>query len=212
MSDISEESVDTVAGFPQDGQPDRVALSNSVFSTTFEVLQHFADAGIQPMIYQASLAIAEQFRLGENGSRQIRDAMSNLRVSHGFESALRFGFGQESFLSLLKKHNFGLQCATLCASLREVYGVIRGSQLLQALWKSCEFPEDSQPFSSQFVALLSNCSGLFFFDTFSQCYETNGRTIQIWILYDAHWNLCSLAGSIKCNSRTISNLKFQEEF
>jgi len=75
-----------VAGFSQQGQVDWVAMGNSVFSMSYNILQRFADAGIQPLTHHARLAISAQFRLGEKGNQRVRDALDNLRISYGFES------------------------------------------------------------------------------------------------------------------------------
>lgn len=151
----------SVAGFQQQGQVDWVQMGNSVFSTSYEILQRFSDAGIQPMTHQAGLAISTQFRLGETGMQRVRDAIDGLRPYHGFESLLWFGFGHKSFLTVLTERELGLKCAALCACLGETYGSARASQLLQALWKTNDFPEDLEPSRNQFGALVSSCSGLF---------------------------------------------------
>ena len=136
-------------------------MGNSLFSTSYKVLQRFSDAGIQPMTYKAGLAISTKFRLGETGIQRVRDAMSSLRPYYGFESLLCFGFGHKSFLTVLTERELGLKCAALCACLGETHGSARASQLLQALWKINDFPEDLEPSRNQFDALVSSCSGLF---------------------------------------------------
>lgn len=76
-------------------------------------------------------------------------------------SLLWFGFGQKSFLAVLTERELGVKCAALCACLGETYGSAKASQLLQALWKTNDFPEDLEPSRSQFGELVSSCSGLF---------------------------------------------------
>ena len=171
-------------GLSQQGQVDWVALGNSVFSSSFMILQRFADAGIQPITHQAGLAISTQFQLGEMGSRRVRDALGNVRVYHGFESVLWFGFGHKSFLALLTEQELGVNCAALCACLGETYGSARASQLLQALWKTNDFPNDLEPSRDQFQALVSSCSGLLLSTPFADVlrrmagpYKENGRGI-----------------------------------
>ena len=78
MSNSSEGSVAPVASFPQQGQVDWVQMGNSLFSVSYNILQRFTDAGIQPMTHQAGLAISTQFQLSETGIQRVRDAMSNL--------------------------------------------------------------------------------------------------------------------------------------
>lgn len=152
-------SNNSIAGFSQQGQLDYVAVGNSVLSGANLVLQRFADAGIQPMTHQAGLAISTQFRLGELGTQRVRDALSRIRPYHGFESILWFGFGHKSYLALLIDQELGLNCAALCACLGETYGAARAAQLLQALWRTYDFPIDLEPSRSQYRALVSNCSG-----------------------------------------------------
>ena len=150
-----------VAGFPQQGHVDWMHIGGSVFLTSYKILQRFSDAGIQPMTHQAGLAISTRFRLGEIGTRRVRDAISSLRPDYGFESLLWFGFGHKSFLTILTERELGLKCAALCACLGETYESARASQLLQALWKTNDFPGDFEPSRNQFSKLVSGCSGLF---------------------------------------------------
>ncbi|MCJ1341377.1 hypothetical protein MMC09_006673 [Bachmanniomyces sp. S44760] len=161
MSNNPGSAVGQVAGFSQQGQVDWVQMSNSLFSTSSQVLQRFADAGIQPMTHQAGLAIATKFQLSEKGNQRVRDALSSLRPYYGFESVLWFGFGHKSFLNILTERELGVKCAALCACLGETFGSNRAAQLLQALWKTNDFPEDFEPSRRQFGALVSGCSGLF---------------------------------------------------
>lgn len=161
MSNTSGGSGGPVVGFQQQGQVDWVQMGDSLFSTSLQVLQRFADAGIQPMTHQAGLAISSQFRLGETGNQRVRDALSSLRPYYGFESLLWFGFGHKSFLTVLTERELGVNCAALCACLGETYGSARAAQLLQALWKTNGFPEDLEPSRRQFGTLVSSCSGLF---------------------------------------------------
>lgn len=161
MSNNQESALVPVAGFSQQGQVDWVAMGNSVFAMSYSILQRFADTGIQPLTHHAGLAIATQFKLGEKGNERIRDALDNLRVSYGFESVLWFGFGHRSFLRLLTERELGVNCAALCACLGETYGTPKAAELLQALWEVNDFPTDKQPSRSQFIALVSGCSGLF---------------------------------------------------
>ena len=152
-------SNNSVAAFSQQGQLDYVAAGTSVVSGASLILQRFADAGIQPMTHQAGLAISTQFQLGELGSQRVRDALSRIRPYHGFESVLWFGFGHKSYLALLTEQELGLNCAALCACLGETYGEARAAQLLQALWRTYDFPNELEPSRSQYRALVSDCSG-----------------------------------------------------
>ena len=152
-------SNNSVAAFSQQGQLDYVAAGTSVVSGASLILQRFADAGIQPMTHQAGFAISMQFQLGELGSQRVRDALSRIRPSHGFESVLWFGFGYKSYLALLTEQELGLNCAALCACLGETYGEARAAQLLQALWRTYNFSNELEPSRSQYRALISNCSG-----------------------------------------------------
>lgn len=152
-------SNNSISGFSQQGQLDYMALGGSLVSGANQVLQRFADAGIQPMTHQAGLAISMQFRLDELGTQRVRDALNRIRPYHGFESILWFGFGHKSYLALLVDQELGLNCAALCACLGETYGAARAAQLLQALWKTYDFPDNLEPSRSQYRALVSNCSG-----------------------------------------------------
>ena len=93
--------------------------------------------------------------------QRVRDAISNLRPHYGFESLLWFGFGHKSSLTILTECHFVLKCAALCAFLGETYGSTRASQLLQALWKTNDIPEDLERSRNRFGTLVSACSGLF---------------------------------------------------
>ena len=120
------------AVFQQQGQLDYVAMSNSVISRTVAVAKRLAAAGIMPITHEAGLTMSTRFRLGAMGHMRISEALGNLRQYYGFERVLWFGFGHQSFLSLLTEHQAGFNA--LCASLAaEVYGVDRSAQLLQAL-------------------------------------------------------------------------------
>ncbi len=58
------------------------------------------------------------------------------------------------------EHQAGFNCAALCASLAEAYGVDRSAQLLQALWRVQGLSEFLEPSRAQFRALVNGCSGL----------------------------------------------------
>ena len=189
MSNDPWRSVGPVAGFQKQGQVDWMQMGNSLFSTSSQVLQRFADAGIQPMTHQAGLAISTQFRLGETGNQRVRDAMSSLRPYYGFESLLWFGFGHQSFLTGLTERELGLNCAALCACLGETYGSARASQLLQALWKTNDFPEELEPSRRQFGVLVSSCSGLFLSTRFADILQ------RIAGPYKEDFNITDLGGS-----------------
>jgi len=148
------------ASFPQGGQVDWVAASNSVASASYQILHRLADAGIHQRTHHAGLLIANKFRLSEKGHERVSDALSKLRPYHGFESVLWFGFGHKSYLALLTEQELGLNCAALCACLGEAYGSARASQLLQAVWRTNDFPETSLPSRSEFRALVDCCNGL----------------------------------------------------
>jgi len=167
MSDNTGGAVVPAASFPQGGQVDWVAMSNSVVSASYMVLQRLADAGIHQRTHHAGLLIANQFRLSEKGHERVSDALSKLQPYYGFESVLWFGFGHKSYLALLTEQELGLNCAVLCACLGETYGSARASQLLQALWRTNDFPETSLPSRSEFRALVDCCSGLFLSTSFS---------------------------------------------
>ena len=149
-----------MALFQQQGELDWVAMSNSVLSTSFAVAQRVAWAGIQPLTFQAGLAMCTRFRLGRMGHIRVSDALNNLRPYYGFENVLWFGFGHKSFLTLLTETEAGFNCAALCASLAEAYGVDRAAQLLQALWRVQGLSASLEPSRSQFRALVNGCSGL----------------------------------------------------
>ena len=151
---------DTMDVFQQQGQLDYVAMSNSIISSTVLMAQRLAAAGISEITHQAGLAMSIRFRLGEMGHIRVSDALKNLRPYYGFERTLWFGFGHKSFLSLLTEHQAGFNCAALCASLAEVYGVDRSAQFLQALWRVQGMSEALEPSRSQFRALVNGCSGL----------------------------------------------------
>ena len=146
--------------FQQQGQLDYVAMSNSVISNTVVMAQRLAAAGISQITHDAGLAMSTRFRLGEMGQMRVSEALNNLRPYFGFERALWFGFGHKSFIALLTEHQAGFNCAALCASLSEVYGVDRSAQLLQALWRAQGLSELLEPSRTQFRALVNGCSGL----------------------------------------------------
>ena len=95
------------------------------------------------------------------GQMRVSQALSNLRQYFGFDRVLWFGFGHKSFLALLTEHQAGVNCAALCASLAEAYGVDHSAQYLQALWRVQGLSESLEPSRSQFRALVNGCSGLF---------------------------------------------------
>ena len=72
-------------------------------------------AGSQPVTHEAGLALATRFQLGENGSRHVDEALSQLKQYHGFENVLWFGFGYKSFVRLLADSQLGVNCIALCA-------------------------------------------------------------------------------------------------
>ncbi|MCJ1435330.1 hypothetical protein MMC27_004702 [Xylographa pallens] len=146
--------------FQQQGELDYVSLSNSIVSNTLLIAQRLSAAGISPITHQAGLAMSTRFRLGQMGQLRISQALKNLRPYFGFERALWFGFGHKSFLSLLTEHQAGVNCAALCASLAEVYGVDRSALLLQALWQVQGLSESLEPSRTQFKALVNGCAGL----------------------------------------------------
>ena len=147
--------------FQQQGQLDYVAMSNSIVSSTVLMAQRLAAAGISQITHQAGLAMSTRFRLGQMGQMRVSEALKNLREYYGFDRVLWFGFGHKSFLALLTEHQAGVNCAALCASLAEAYGVDRSAQLLQALWRVQGFSELLEPSRHQFRALVQGCSGLF---------------------------------------------------
>ena len=147
--------------FQQQGQLDYVAMSNSIVSSTVLMAQRLAAAGISQITHQAGLAMSTRFRLGQMGQMRVSEALKNLRQYYGFDRVLWFGFGHKSFLALLTEHQAGVNCAALCASLAEAYGVDRSAQLLQALWRVQGFSELLEPSRHQFRALVQGCSGLF---------------------------------------------------
>lgn len=146
--------------FQQQGELDYVALSNSVISNTVLMAQRLAAAGISQITHEAGLATSTRFRLGHMGQSRVSEALGNRRPYFGFERILWFGFGHQSFLALLTEHQAGLNCAALCASLAEAYGVDRSAQLLQALWRVQGLSEFLEPSRTQFRALVNGCSGL----------------------------------------------------
>ena len=128
MSNDTGTSVVPAGGFTRQGQVDYVAMGNSVFSSTYAVLQRFADAGIQPMTHQAGLINFNAISNGRNGdSTSQRRSEPHMRPYHGFESVLWFGFGHKSYLTLLTVQEIGLNCAALCACLGETYGEARAA-------------------------------------------------------------------------------------
>ena len=122
--------------------------------------QRLAAAGISPITHQAGLAMSTRFCLGQMGQMRVSQALSNLRQYFGFDRVLWFGFGHKSFLALLTEHQAGVNCAALCASLAEAYGVDQSAQYLQALWRVQGLSEPLEPSRSQFRALVNGCSGL----------------------------------------------------
>lgn len=142
------------------GQLDYVGMSNSIISNTVVMAQRLAAAGISQITHEAGLAMSTRFRLGPMGQMRVLEALNNLRQYFGFERVLWFGFGHKSFLALLTEHQAGFNCAALCASLAEVYGVDRSAQLLQALWRVQGLSEFLEPSRAQFRALVNGCSGL----------------------------------------------------
>lgn len=161
MSNDSGSQITPLPSFQQQGQLDWVALGDSICSVSLGILKRLTDAGIQPLTYQAGLAISTKFCLSEDGSQRVREALSKLKPFHGFESILWFGFGQKSFLAFLTERELGVNCAALCACLGETYGSAGASRVLQTLWKVNEFPSDMEPSRTQFATLVSNCAGLF---------------------------------------------------
>ena len=109
--------------FQQSGQLDYVALSNSVISNSMMVVQRLSAADINDITYHAGMELATSFRLSEMGQIHIADALRNLHAYPGFECVLWFGFGYKSFLALLTEQQSGFNCAALCASLAEAYGI-----------------------------------------------------------------------------------------
>ena len=146
--------------FQQQGELDYVALSTSLVSNTVAIAQRLSAAGISPITNDAGLAMSTRFRLGQMGQLRISEALKHLRPYFGFEPVLWFGFGHKSFLSVLTEQQAGVNCAALCASLAEVYGVDRSAQLLQALWRVQGLSEFLEPSRTQFRALVNGCSGL----------------------------------------------------
>ena len=146
--------------FQQQGQLDYVAMSNSIVSCSLAMSQRLAAAGISQITHQAGLAMSTRFCLGQMGQMRVSQALRNLRQYFGFERVLWFGFGHKSFLALLTEHQAGVNCAALCASLAEVYGVDQSAQFLQALWRVQGLSETLEPSRSQFRALVNGCSGL----------------------------------------------------
>lgn len=143
----------------QQGQLDYVAMSNSIISNTVFMAQRLAAAGISQITHEAGLAMSTRFRLGQMGQMRVSEALNNLRQYFGLERVLWFGFGHKSFLALLTEHQAGFNCAALCGSLAEVYGVDRSAQLLQALWRVQGLSEFLEPSRAQFRALVNGCSG-----------------------------------------------------
>ena len=146
--------------FRQQGQLDYVAMSNSILSGSLAMSQRLAAAGISQITHQAGLAMCTRFRLGQMGQIRISGALRNLRQYFGFDRVLWFGFGHKSFLALLTEHQAGVNCAALCASLAETYGVDQSALYLQALWRVQGLSETLEPSRSQFRALVNGCSGL----------------------------------------------------
>ena len=146
--------------FQQQGQLDYVAMSNSMLSSSLAISQRLAAAGISEITHQAGLAMSTRFRLGQMGQMRVSQALRSLRQYYGFERVLWFGFGHKSFLALLTEHQAGVNCAALCASLAEAYGVDQSAHLLQALWRVQGLSETLEPSRSQFQALVNGCSGL----------------------------------------------------
>ena len=146
--------------FQQQGQLDYVAMSNSIISNTVVIAQRLAAAGISQITHEAGLALFTRFRLSQMSQMRVSEALDNLRQYFGFGRVLWFGFGHKSFLALLTEHQAGFNCAALCASLAEAYGVDRSAQLLQALWRVQGLSESLEPSRTQFRALVNGCSGL----------------------------------------------------
>ena len=94
------------AGYPPafatNGQVDWVAFGRTTWSITSTVLQRFSAAEIQPATYGAALKLGARFRLGPNGQRRVDTAIRELRASFSFQKLLWFGFGQKSFLQIIK--------------------------------------------------------------------------------------------------------------
>ena len=146
--------------FQQQGQLDYVAMSNSILSCSLAMSQRLAAAGISQITHQAGLAMSTRFRLGQMGQMRVSQALNNLQQYFGFDRVLWFGFGHKSFLALLTEHQAGVNCAALCASLTEAYGVDQSAHFLQALWRVQGLSDTLEPSRSQFRALVSGCSGL----------------------------------------------------
>ena len=146
--------------FQQQGQLDYVAMSNSILSCSLAMSQRLAAAGISQITHQAGLTMSTRFRLGQMGQMRVSEALRNLRQYFGFERVLWFGFGHKSFLTLLTEHQAGVNCAALCASLSEAYGIDQSAHCLQTLWRVQGLSDTLEPSRSQFRALVNGCSGL----------------------------------------------------
>ena len=154
--------------FEQHGELNWMEMYNSFFSATTLAARRIAMGEITQNTFEAGLIMSTRFRFGLVGRSRVSDAAEQHRAYFGFDRFLWFAIGHQSFLSILKKHEVGLQCAALCASLAETYGLDRAAQLLQALWRVLELSEFLSPARSQFRALASACSGLLVGTDFSK--------------------------------------------
>ena len=158
--------------FMQQGQVDWVAFGNSLHSASPAIMQRLAAAGVQPVTHGAGLALATRFQLGENGSRRVDEALSQLKQYHCFENVLWFGFGHKSFVRLLVDSQLGVNCIALCTCLGEAHQPATAAKILNALWKVEGFLEQYRPSRSQFENLVGACSGVLIGASFHQVMKT----------------------------------------
>ena len=146
--------------FVQNGQVDWVAFGNSIWSTSSIVLQRFASAGVQPVTFGAGLALASVFDLDRIGKQRMHSALERNQGMWGFEKALWFGFGAQSFLRVMADTQLGVNCIALCSALSEVHDEHAAAWILDEIWKVYGFPQQFLPSHSQLTALVKACSGI----------------------------------------------------
>lgn len=146
-------------------------FGNSVVSASLAVMERLSKAGIQPITHAAGLALASQFRLGDEGRRHMDEALANLKSIPAFDKVLYFGFGIQSYVKLLGESQRGVNCIALCSSLSEVFSYPFTARTLNALWQVSGGPTEYEPSHTQFLALVKGCAGVLASSPFSAVAE-----------------------------------------
>jgi hypothetical protein len=150
------------ASFTQQGSVDWISLAQGTATWSIGVLSRFSAAGVDPYTTIAAQVVCKaNFQLSHSGRRNVNSALSKLTAFKSFGDALWFGFGTKHLVRTLATTEEGTLVVALCGALAEMYTENARAEILGAIARTTNVPEEFTPSLLQWRDLCNACAGVF---------------------------------------------------